>query len=187
MFRLLEKACGGEALDLLREAAATTTPLRNVKIRILIASADDDDNNNNTTEGMTEAAATTTTNATNTTMTEKRIIRQLKESGIDVRRTTQRQRQENFLQNNRLTLLIVDQSSYLTVELDDDSIKTSEDEEEAIELATYSNSEATVLLISQYLRIFGCGRRYRASFHLLQSSFVWLLLLLDRRLNRPNR
>ena len=84
------------------------------------------------------------------TKTNERIIRQLKESGIDVQRTIQ-QRQENFLQDNNLTLLTVDQSSYLTVELDDDKIETSEGEEEAIDLATYSNSEATVFA---YLSIF---------------------------------
>jgi hydroxyacyl-ACP dehydratase HTD2-like protein with hotdog domain len=84
------------------------------------------------------------------TKTNERIIRQLKESGIDVQRTIQ-QRQENFLQDNNLTLLTVDQSSYLTVELDDDKIETSEGEEEAIDLAAYSNSEATVFA---YLSIF---------------------------------
>jgi hypothetical protein len=84
------------------------------------------------------------------TMTNERIIHQLKESGIDVRRTMQ-QRQENFLQNNNnLTLLIVDQSSYLTVELNDDKIETSE-EEDAIDLATYSNSQASVFA---YISIF---------------------------------
>lgn len=85
-----------------------------------------------------------------TTVTEERI-QELKELGIDVRRTAQHERQENFLQNNNnnLTLLIGDQSSYLTVELDDDAKETSE--EEAIELATYSNSEATVFA---YISIF---------------------------------
>jgi hypothetical protein len=78
-------------------------------------------------------------------MTDERTIQQLKELGIDVRRTTQ-ERQENFLQkNNNLTLLIVDQSSYLTVELSDSAKEeTSEEEEDIIELATYSNSDATV-------------------------------------------
>ena len=69
-------------------------------------------------------------------------IQQLKELGIDVRRIT-KERQENFLQNNNLTLLIADQSSYLTVELNDD-IKKGTFEEEEIELATYSNSNSTV-------------------------------------------
>jgi hypothetical protein len=48
--------------------------------------------------------------------TNERTIQQLKESGIDVRKITQ-ERQENFLQNNNLTLIIADKSSYLTVEL----------------------------------------------------------------------
>jgi two-component system, OmpR family, sensor histidine kinase VicK len=126
----------GELLDLLKEAASSSPPLRNVKIRILIAAAE-----NTNTHGMTAVA----------TMTNERIIHQLKESGIDVRRTMQ-QRQENFLQNNNnLTLLIVDQSSYLTVELNDDKIETSEEEEEAIDLATYSNSQASVFA---YISIF---------------------------------
>ena len=64
----------------------------------------------------------------------------MKDVGIDVRRSVQ-QRQENFLQNNNLTLLIVDQSLSLTVELIDDTKETSED---AIGLATYSNSDPTV-------------------------------------------
>jgi imidazoleglycerol phosphate dehydratase HisB len=75
-------------------------------------------------------------------------IRQLKELGIDVRRNVQqpqqkqKQQQQDFLRNN-LTLLIVDQSFSLTVELNDDTKKeTSEDE--ALALATYSNSDPTV-------------------------------------------
>jgi two-component system sensor histidine kinase VicK len=116
------------ALELLKEAAS---PPRNVKIRILIAA----DNNTNRM-------------ATTTRMTNDRI-RQLKELGIDVRRSRQRQRQENFLQNNNLALLIVDQSFYFSVELNDDTKETSE--EDAIGLATYSNSEATVFA---YISIF---------------------------------
>jgi hypothetical protein len=136
-FFFQEKA-GGGALDLLKEASS-----RNVKVGMLIAAADDDNNNNNT-DGM-RAAATTKT------MTNERrriIIRQLKESGIDVRRITQKH-QENFLQNNNLALLLVDQSSYLTVELNYEAKETYE--EEAMELATYSNSEATVFA---YISIF---------------------------------
>ena len=130
----LQEKTRGELLDLLKEAASSSSP-RNVKIRILIAAAE-----NTNSHGMTAVA----------TMTNERIIRQFKESGIDVRRTMQ-QRQENFLQNNNnLTLLIVDQSFYLTVELNDDKIETSE-EEDAIDLATYSNSEATVFA---YISIF---------------------------------
>jgi two-component system, OmpR family, sensor histidine kinase VicK len=123
-FFLQEKAKGGAALDLLKEASS---PPRNVKIRILIAA----DNNTN---GIAKTDITTITN-------EK--IQQLKESGIDIRRTTQRLSQENFLQRNNITLLIADQLSYLTVELNDGS-KEGISEEDAIGLATYSNSETTV-------------------------------------------
>jgi hypothetical protein len=110
------------ALELLKEAAS---PPRNVKIRILIAA----DNNTNRM-------------ATKTTMTNERI-RQLKELGIDVRISgQQRQHQENYLRNNNLALLIVDQSFYFSVELNDDT--KEETSEDAIGLATYSNSETTV-------------------------------------------
>jgi two-component system, OmpR family, sensor histidine kinase VicK len=133
-FFLQEK---GGVLDLLKEAESST--LRNAKIRILIAAAD-----NNTTDRMTVATNTATT------MPNERIIQQLKELGIDTRITT-KQRQENFLKNN-LTLIIVDHSSYLTVELNDGTkIETSEEEEDSIELATYSNSEATAFA---YISIF---------------------------------
>ncbi len=124
----LQGKAGRGVLDLLK-AAASSSSLRNVKIRILLAAVE-----NTNTHGMTAVA----------TMTNEKIIRQFKDLGIDVRRITQ-ERQENYLQKNNLTLLIVDQSSYLTVELNDDKIETSEEEEEdAIGLATYSNSEATV-------------------------------------------
>jgi two-component system, OmpR family, sensor histidine kinase VicK len=128
-FFLQQKAIGG-VLDLLKEAVS---PLGNVKIRILMAAADDNTNRM-------------------TTMTEERM-QQLKELGIDVRRITETQRQENFLQKNNLTLLIVDQSSYLTVELNDDTKGETSDEgeEDAIGMATYSNSEATVFA---YISIF---------------------------------
>jgi two-component system, OmpR family, sensor histidine kinase VicK len=128
-FFLQQKAIGG-VLDLLKEAVS---PLGNVKIRILMAAADDNTNRM-------------------TTVTEERM-QQLKELGIDVRRITETQRQENFLQKNNLTLLIVDQSSYLTVELNDDTKGETSDEgeEDAIGLATYSNSEATVFA---YISIF---------------------------------
>jgi hypothetical protein len=116
-------------LELLKEAAS---PPRNVKIRILIA----EDNNNDRM-----------TTKTTTTMTNERI-HQLKEFGIDVR-ISGLQHQENFLQNNNLALLIVDQSFYFSVELNDDTKETSE--EEAIRLATYSNSESTVFA---YMSIF---------------------------------
>jgi aspartate aminotransferase-like enzyme len=99
------------------------------------------------------------TNAMTTIIANERILQQLKELGIDVRRIT-KEHQENFLQNsssnNNLTLLIVDQSSYLTVELsnDDDNTKgetLAEEQEDAIILATYSNTEATVFA---YVSIF---------------------------------
>jgi hypothetical protein len=150
-FFLQEKTRGrrgrGRVLALIKEAAASP---RNVKVRILIPIITSDvNNNNNDTDAMTIIA-------------NEKIIsqQQLKELGIDVRRITQKH-QENFLQNNssnsNLTLLIVDQSSYLTVELndddDDDNTKeeTSAAEEDAIILATYSNSEATVFA---YVSIF---------------------------------
>jgi two-component system sensor histidine kinase VicK len=132
-FFLQEKA-GGAALDLLKEAAAISSPLRNVKVRILITAAE-----NANTHGMTDVA----------TKTNERTIQQLKESGIDVRIITQ-QRQEYFLQNNNLTLIIADKSSYLTVELKNDT-KEETLEEDAIELASYSNSDATVFA---YISIF---------------------------------
>jgi hypothetical protein len=76
--------------------------------------------------------------------------------GIDVRRIRRQQHQydqlhQNFLQgthNNNLTLLIVDQSLSLTVELADDTKETSED---AIGLATYSNIDSTAFA---YISIF---------------------------------
>jgi hypothetical protein len=134
-FPFLEKE-GGEALDLLKEAASS--PLRNVKIRILIAAKD-----SNTYE-MTAA----TTHQTTTTMTNERTIPQFKESGIDVRRISQKL-QEKFLRDSNLTLLIVDQSSFLTLELNNDANDTSE--EDAIELAIYSNTDSTAFA---YISIF---------------------------------
>jgi hypothetical protein len=68
-------------------------------------------------------------------------IQQLKGAGIDIRTIKQ-----TF--QNKLTTLVVDQSLCLTVELKDDEMETSE---EAIGLATYSNSEATVF---SYVSIF---------------------------------
>lgn len=59
----------------------------------------------------------------------------MKDTGIDVRTIRQ-------AFQNKLTTLVVDQSLCLTVELKDDSKEETSDE--AIELATYSNSEATV-------------------------------------------
>jgi hypothetical protein len=126
------------ALKLLKEAASSP---RNVRIRILIPAEEE--------RGRVEEEEKVVARA----IAANETIRQLKGLGIDVRRITQG-RQENFLQNNNsnLTLLIADQTSYLTVELDDDYTKeeTSE-EEDAIGLATYSNSEATVFA---YISIF---------------------------------
>jgi two-component system, OmpR family, sensor histidine kinase VicK len=60
--------------------------------------------------------------------------------------------------------LVVDNALSLTVELKDDSKKISEDEEEeATGLATYSNSNSTVLT---YVLIFGkCGCSSMAKKH----------------------
>ena len=80
-------------------------------------------------------------NDKNGTVSER--IHQMKEVGIDIRTVKQ-----SF--QNKLTTLIVDQSLCLTVELKDcDSREETYDE--AIGLATYSNSEATVL---SYVSIF---------------------------------
>jgi two-component system sensor histidine kinase VicK len=69
-------------------------------------------------------------------------IQQMKDAGIDIRVIKQ-------AFQNKLTTLIVDQSLCLTVELKDDS--REEASHEAIGLATYSNSEATVF---SYVSIF---------------------------------
>lgn len=68
-------------------------------------------------------------------------IQQMKDAGIDIRAIKQ-----TF--QNKLTTLVVDQSLCLTIELKDDSRETSD---EAIGLATYSNSEASVF---SYISIF---------------------------------
>jgi two-component system sensor histidine kinase VicK len=65
----------------------------------------------------------------------------MKDSGIDIRAIKQ-----TF--QNKLSTLVIDQSLCLTVELKDDS---KENSDEAIGLATYSNSEATVF---SYVSIF---------------------------------
>ncbi len=69
-------------------------------------------------------------------------IQQMKDLGIDVRIIKQ-----TF--QNKLTTLIVDQRLCLTVELKDDTLEASE--EDAIGLATYSNSDSTVFA---YISIF---------------------------------
>ena len=61
-------------------------------------------------------------------------IQEIRNVGVDIRAIKQ-----TF--QNKLTTLVIDQSLCLTVELKDDSKETSE---EAVGLATYSNSEATV-------------------------------------------
>jgi len=94
--------------------------LRGVKVRILVPMNDNDHNNDAASE---------------------RIQQQMKDSGIDIRTIKQ-----TF--QNKLTTLIADKSSCLTVELKDDSRETSD---EAIGLATYANSEATVF---SYVSIF---------------------------------
>ena len=134
-FFLQEKGGGGGgALDILKEVAISS-PLRNVKLRILIGDAE-----NANTDGITAVATKTN---------ERKTIEQLKESGIDVRRVTH-ERHENFLQKNNLTLIIADKSSCLTVELENE-MKEEALGEDAIELATYSNSDATVFA---YISIF---------------------------------
>ncbi len=128
-FRHQEKA---GILKLLKEAAS---PPHNVRIRILIPAEK--------TDRVEEEAAATMTNE---------IILQLKELGIAVRRSGRQQ--QNILQNdnNNLTLLIVDQSLSLTVELNDDDTKEERTfEEDTIGLATYSNSDPTFFA---YMSIF---------------------------------
>jgi hypothetical protein len=61
-------------------------------------------------------------------------IQQMKDAAIDIRTI-----KPTF--QNKLTTLVIDRSICLTVELKDDTRETSD---EAIGLATYSNSEATV-------------------------------------------
>ena len=118
-FRRQEKA---GALELLKEAALQ----RAVKIRILVPIEDDDN------KAMIIAA------------NEK--MRQLNELGIGIRQI----KKEGGLYplQHKLTMLIVDQSVYLTVEQEGE---IEEGSEEAIELATYSNIESSVFA---YLSIF---------------------------------
>jgi two-component system sensor histidine kinase VicK len=111
-------------IKILREAAL---PPSNVRIRIL-------------TPAEEEKVVSRTTTANET-------ILQLKELGIDVRRCAkQHQEQQNFLQNdmNNLMLMIVDQSLSLTVELNEDVTNEETSKEDAIGLATYSNTDPTV-------------------------------------------
>ncbi len=80
------------------------------------------------------AAAAVTTIMTNAT------IQQLKESGIDIRQIKKEGKLDRL--HNELTMLIVDQSVCLTVELEEDTKEISEDTVGLV--ATYSNSESTV-------------------------------------------
>lgn len=118
-------------LQSIREAAAT----RSVSVRILVPAVDINNdivsNNNNLIHIEKE-------NEIKRTTEEK----QLKNADtIDIR-----QSKESI--QNKLSMLIIDQSLSLTIEIKDDSKETFED---AIGLATYSNSEAIVL---SYLLIF---------------------------------
>ena len=117
-FRRQAKA---EELALLKEAASQ----RSVKIRVLVPV--DDDNNNNTVKIIAN---------------EK--IQELKELGIDIRQI--KKEVQLYPLQNKLTLLIADQSICLTVELQEED--SEETFEEAVGLATYSNSESTVFAYS---------------------------------------
>jgi two-component system sensor histidine kinase VicK len=124
VFRHQEKA---GVIMILREAAL---PPSNLRIRILIPALE---------EEKVVSRRTTTANET---------ILQLKARGIDVRRSAKQyqEQQQNFLQNdkNNLMLMIVDQSLSLTVELNEDVINEETSDEDAIGLATYSNTDPTV-------------------------------------------
>jgi two-component system, OmpR family, sensor histidine kinase VicK len=80
---------------------------------------------------------------------DKKIIRngmakQLQNLGIDIR-----DNKKNML--TKITTLVADNASSLTVELKDELRENSEDEDEVIGLATYSNSDSIVLT---YVSIF---------------------------------
>jgi two-component system sensor histidine kinase VicK len=108
-------------LELLKEAVLQ----HGVKVRILVSITNNDNNDDNN----------------NSNTVSEREIEQIKIAGIDIRIIKQ-----TF--KNKLSMLIIDQSLSLTVELRDDARETSDD---AIGLATYSNSEATVF---SYVSIF---------------------------------
>jgi two-component system, OmpR family, sensor histidine kinase VicK len=93
--------------------------LHGIRVRILVPMGNNDNNNDAISER----------------------IQQIKDAGIDIRIIKQ-----TF--QNKLSTVVVDQSLCLTVELKDDTLKTSD---EAIGLATYSNSGATVFT---YVSIF---------------------------------
>jgi len=106
-----------ETFKLLQEAASN----RGVKVRILVPIND---------------------NSEKPTMANK-TINHLRQSGVDIRQIIKEVRL--YPLQNKLTLLIVDQSVCLTVELQEDS---EEIFEEALGLATYSISESTVFAYS---------------------------------------
>jgi two-component system, OmpR family, sensor histidine kinase VicK len=129
-FHHQEKA---EILKILKEAAS---PPRNVRIRILIPTEEEKEEVRVGEED--KWVSRTTVNET---------ILQLKELGIDVRRRAKQyqKHQQYFLQNdNNLMLMIVDQSLSLTIELNEDVTNKETSVEDAIGLATYSNSDPTV-------------------------------------------
>jgi two-component system sensor histidine kinase VicK len=105
-------------LALLKEAASQ----RGVKIRVLVPI---DDN------GIIEIMA-------------NKKIQELKELAIDIRQIKKEEQQ--YPLQNKLSLLIVDQSVCLTVEQQEED--SEETFEEALGLATYSNSESTVFAYS---------------------------------------
>ena len=107
-----------EALKLIEEAALS----RRVKVRILVPANDD---NNETAIMANETAC------------------QLKESGVDIRQIEKEK--PLYPLQNKLTLMMADQSICLTTELEEDSEEPFED---AIGLATYSNSEPTIFAYS---------------------------------------
>jgi two-component system sensor histidine kinase VicK len=107
-----------EDLLLLREAASQ----RSVKIRVLVPV----DDLNNTVKIIAN---------------EK--IQELIELGIDIRQI--KKEEKPYPLENKLTLMIVDQSVCLTVELQEDSQETLEED---VLLATYSNSESTIFAYS---------------------------------------
>jgi hypothetical protein len=107
-------------LKLLQEAALS----RGVKVRILVPANHDNDNDR-------------------TVIIADEKICQLKESGIDVRQITKEGRL--YPRQEKLTMLVVDQSVCLTTELEKDPEVPLE---EATGLATYSNSEPTVVAYS---------------------------------------
>ena len=108
-----------DALKLIQEAALS----RGVKVRILVPANDDA---NNDTAIMTNETTC-----------------QLKEAGVDIRQI--KKQEPLYPLQNKLTLMVADQSICLTTELEEDS---EEPFEHALGLATYSNSEPTVFAYS---------------------------------------